>query len=375
MIMTKQEVDNGVTFKHVEIYRVSGINLESGTKEVPLISTPKNGLTAVLKSSPEFPTTDFDSKNVTAYLLLTSKISVKSPPEENLLHIAEEVEKVKIERSKKYANGTFLIITQEGNLPQLDHKSERDYGSFIVGVDSQVRSSNLDHFNDLVDAFLISLAIEVPRLVGWEKVVGSTVFFDKNEKPIYSYSLTMGEVSCFASSPITEEEILRTTKRFDGLLVSSNLDRVQRLLLDSYHVKGDSSRSFISAWNAFEVFVNKTFKSTYESVFFNNLKLEDLEFNLSLSNLQKSAHRYSILEKFDVIGGVLDPKSVANDSPQVKIAKDVRDDFFHGQEVDTSNLPIEPIQSLTRKYLGLHYQRLSDLQRKRLIAGTVRDRR
>jgi hypothetical protein len=118
-----------------------------------------------------------------------------------------------------------------------------------------------------------------------------------------------------------------------GLLVQGpcdhDLERVNRLLVSSLQSERDTMRSFLDAWTAMEILINKTFKS-YEG-----------------------RYKYPLVDKFRLLASRLCPENADEDVRQLTRVKKIRDNLLHGQDIDEASLPVRTVQDLARRYLRL----------------------
>ena len=105
-------------------------------------------------------------------------------------------------------------------------------------------------------------AFSTDQLLRYKKVTDFVVFFREDGKPIYSYEPKVsGNIS--VSTTIREKEVEKAGKWYLLLREEQSLERPVNLFVASLQTEDNNFRSFLSAWSALEIFVNKTF-SLYE---------------------------------------------------------------------------------------------------------------
>ena len=115
-------------------------------------------------------------------------------------------------------------------------------------------------------------------------------------------------------------------------------------------------RSFLAAWTALEIFVNKVF-GDYEDRLFGELTEGPYpearrEHLARMREVMKD--KYRLADKFAIIICQLCPNDADQDLAAFRKAKELRDDLSHGTEVTEPALPVAIVQGLIRKYLRLH---------------------
>jgi hypothetical protein len=178
------------------------------------------------------------------------------------------------------------------------------------------------------------------------------------EKPIYVMTMRGGAARLSVSSPINGEIAAAIHLRFSKLVADNDMHRPISLLVISLRKSIDHLQAFISAWSALEIFVNTSFKRTYESDW---LEIMEAGAPVSAKPVFKRfkeimSDKYRLADKFLIMASVLDPEAAPSDSKDFRKLKKVRDDLLHGLE-SPRDLPIEAVQSLLIKYMTLHCDR------------------
>jgi hypothetical protein len=112
----------------------------------------------------------------------------------------------------------------------------------------------------------------------------------------------------------------------------------------------------VAAWNAMEIFVNATFKSTYEvqwsQIIEKGASVSAKPVVERIAEVMKD--KYRLADKFLIIASILDPVRAATDEKEFRRLKKVRDGLLHVLDMPTEPLPTEAAQSLLLKFMGLH---------------------
>jgi len=208
---------------------------------------------------------------------------------------------------------------------------------FVVWLDGAPKEPLRQASEAQIRAALTALILAAEEASGIDTVSNTVIFFRRDGKPIYSYTprLTANPSVLRALPAATIDSV---SDWYQGISRDQGLERVSRLLVSSLQSKGDTLRSFLSAWMAMEIFTNKMFKSHKE------------QFSEEL--IEGAYSRF--MDKFHLIASQLCPEDADEDFRQLHRAKKLRDRLLHGEEIDEAGLPICSVQELTRKYLRLH---------------------
>ena len=179
-----------------------------------------------------------------------------------------------------------------------------------------------------------------------------------SQKPIYTFTVEFGAAKLSLATPLTDAVLSSATKHISKLSDEKALTRPISLLSTSLERGTDELEAFIAAWSALEIFVNATFKTTYELRWFDimqdgapiSAKPVFQRFKDVMSD------KYRLADKFLIIASVLDSDSATTNAENFRNLKSVRDNLSHGLETPT-HLPTEAVQNLLFKYLSLHLDR------------------
>jgi hypothetical protein len=181
--------------------------------------------------------------------------------------VATAVDELRAAREREFGTGPFLIVIGEGEVPSFDPTHERDADDFIVCFDGADKAAIRALFQDKVAALLNSVVSEAETVIGIRTLADPVVFFRQDGKPVYSYTLSGGRATAYISRPLAHDRVQAIAELYRLLSADTALRRVQRLIKSSFETEDEPLRSFLAAWSAFEIFVNKVF-GTYEALFF-----------------------------------------------------------------------------------------------------------
>ncbi len=270
--------------------------------------------------------------------------------------LTRELEEIGESRKGKFGAGPYLVLTREDEVDALppDHTLETE--DFVIWLDGAPTELLCQASKPRIHAALTALVLGAENVSGIDKISDAVIFFRSDGKPIYSYTASLSAATLSVAQAITAEAIQWVSGWHQTLARHHDLDRVNHLLVSSLQSEADTMRSFLDAWTAMEILINKTF-SSYEERFFhelNEISYSDARQHYleRIRNVMKD--KYRLVDKFALIASQLCPENADEDVRQLKQAKDNRDDLLHGQDIDEASLPVRTVQELARRYLRLH---------------------
>lgn len=327
------------------------VSADDGHKE--LVVDAARGL-RVLTNNPDELTKEADRSLVVADIILGA-VFCRLPLDTSTEAIAAKLQELRDSRNRDSGGSPYLVVTLSGEVPDLIPTHQQETDDYVVCFDGPSRAEVRDAAEPLATAVIAAVKLAVEPLVGVKKLSDRVVFFRDDGKPIYAYSFS-GSASGLVSYPFPGDSIAAIARWYSKLVGDTSMARVIRLLASSYESEGDKLRSFLGAWTALEIFVNKVF-GLYETKLFHELRSDDRpavhgQYLDRIRAVMKD--KYRIFDKFAVLACQLSPEDADADVVRFKAAKDLRDDMAHGQDVIETALPVESVQTLLRKYLRLH---------------------
>ena len=374
-------------YQHTTAYWIKGLiqhQVESG-KEIVL--NTKIGFRAVLTSSPDVHCFEGDRSLADSVLRLGRWYGLGEPGslEEQLIDKTKEIQE---SRKQKFGSGLYIVCLIEGNIDKFEPSYVTETDNFVIcsdGVSKEsIESINLASKSHILD-MLSALTLSTDSVLAFAKASESLVFFRDDGKPVYFRTLS-GSARTYACPLITPETVKSAEDWYQKLTANQDLDRVKQLLVSSLQTEDDKLRSFLSAWVALEIFINKTFV-LYEEQFFQKVKggylpkilprflnrirevtevpknnypwntTEPLtvliDHSASIREDMKG-NKYRVADKFALIASWLSLEAAEEDVKEFMKAKEKRDDLSHIQDLVEAALPVKGVQKLVRKYLQLH---------------------
>ncbi len=346
-------------YRYTAIFSIKGLSLPPAEGEKALVVDSAAGLRAILTSQPNSHTFEGDRSLAVAGLMLRALFNSEPTGNEFKQRVATAVEELRAARQREFGSSSFLIVIGEGEVPSFNPTHERDAEDFIVCFDGADKRAIRGRFHDKLTALLNSIVSEAETVIGIRKVADPVVFFQEDGRPVYSYTFSVGPARAYVSRPLADKQVQAIGELYRLLSADTVVQRVQRLIRSSFETEDDPLRSFLAAWSAFEIFVNKVF-GTYESSFFDSM-LEERHSEVQKKYLGRIREvmkdKYRLTDKFAAVSFQLSPATGDEDLKTVLQVKKVRDELSHGEAVDEARLPVKPIRDLTSKYVRLHVER------------------
>jgi len=168
---------------------------------------------------------------------------------------------------------------------------------------------------------------------------------------LYSSSAELSVGGIVTSGPPSNESLLRAKRYIPGMINDNRLKAAITLFVQSQKKENDNLRSFIAAWSALELVVNrlaKVIRPKWESL----LEAGGLpEWDKELKEVP--LQRYRMRDRFFSVACVLDMDAARADADKFVQINNMRSGFYHRMTVHEKDLPSEDTRKLFRKYLML----------------------
>ena len=171
----------------------------------------------------------------------------------------------------------------------------------------------------------------------------------KNGLHIYQKSISMGSAGTSISSPPKKESLEKTKTYIPAMTGDRRLQTAISLYIESQKTGIDNLRSFIAAWSALELLVNrlsKKFRPEWHKI----LEKGNLpDWDKDLKNLEPK--KYRLRDRFFAVACVLDFDLAEIDTTNFIRINNMRSAFYHQMTIDEKDLPTIDTRALFQKYL------------------------
>jgi len=258
-------------------------------------------------------------------------------------------------RADHKSPGCYLIYRGAGDLLEpVDYRSARRYGSIGFGIDAirgePYRALHRRAFHGAATA--LSLALANSNGSPDTHFIGDIIYLrGKGNLVVYSRTLEMGMATLITSSHLKGQDISDAQQYIPAMLDDDHVEVAISLFVQSQRKENDNLRSFIAAWSALELLINrlsKVVRADWEKL----LQSETaLNWDTDLRNVPPEEYR--MRDRFLSVASVLDRASTSADVDTFIRANHMRSGFYHRMEVRERDLPTNDVQTLFRKYLRL----------------------
>jgi hypothetical protein len=343
-------------FVFLSAHKVLGITHRSGDPDVLLFNAAEPQ-TKVILTRNLYQHWHILDRHVALASMMLGGMFGRSPGEFSE-RLEQEMQAVRERRSKTVGSDSVLLIEIRGEIDVNIRDPKREVDDLILCFDAYDKKELKISLQNRVAAILAAMRIGGKSEYGLESIAEDSYLLKPDGKVVYSFSLELGTPTLYVSSPITDEDVSQIHQHIELILKEKNLLDVVRLFAYSLDRNTDELRTFISAWSAMEIFINKVFPQ-YE----NNLVAEISKVSAApglkqylnrISDVMKG--KYSLVDKFAVISIFLDGENDI-DITTFKNIKKTRDEMFHGQAISEASLPNRELQRLFAKYFRSHMSR------------------
>lgn len=204
----------------------------------------------------------------------------------------------------------------------------------------------------------MSLTLALGNTAPVEQVSDGWYLTDATGRVVYVYQAEFGQPRSIQSCGLGTDVVAKARQYVDVLLAQPNLSKVTRLLLRSLDSREDPVVGFVTAWAALEVLVNTT-HDAYRTRYTGQSGVPSQPpSSCRVRNLaQKVADKKcKLAEKFEVMGRVLGVHSLPRDVKAFATANRKRNCLVHEGDISDTELPLEKVRALARRYLTIHVE-------------------
>lgn len=367
------ENDGPFSYRYVAVLAVPGIRLEEADSDVPLFSFSELNATASLTRDLAWHCQHIDRSSAIAALLLTGLrgrrrfkrlsswangifrrvFGASKVFERNL---RKEEWKAKSARLKEHKSpGCYLVYQAEGDLavpPRL--KSSRRVNRVGFGFDiidgEYYRSIHRSALHGVVAA--LSLTIDKGTASPEITNIADIVYLKgSDDLTIYSRRVEAKAALVVTSKGPNIDELKEVAQNIPQIAGDLRIQGAISLFVQSHRKDDDNLRSFIPAWSALELLVNRVarlMRAEWEQV----LSAGELpEWDRDLTGVEWGSYR--MRDRFYVVACTLKPDDAADDCETFIQSNHRRSVYYHTNDVREDDLPTYNVRALFRKYLAL----------------------
>lgn len=365
--------DGPFTYTYLAVMGVPGIHLNEADGDLHLFSFPGISATARLTLDWDRYCMHIDRSSAIGLLLLTgfrglprfkwlalwsSIIVRKLFGTEKLfqINLVREQRKILLARHKeKKSSGCYLIYQAEGELVEPPHlelasRFERLGFGFDIVNGEAYRSIHKSALHGAATA----LSLLIDKRKGFPEIneIADLIFLTGREGLIvYPKRIEMGGACVVVPRTPTSEDLNELASSIPLIAADRQIETAIALFVQSHRKDGDNLRSFIPAWSALELLVNrlaKIIRSEWESAL-----LEDSLPIWDKNLIGVCLKDYRMRDRFYSIACTLSREDASEDCEKFIQANDLRSGYYHRSAVKERDLPTQDVRFLFRKYLSL----------------------
>lgn len=247
-------------YKSIQIFQIKGLSpLEEGDV-FSLTDGCAIDMSATFCVNIDEYCSEIDRKNVIGNLMLGGPWGLEN--ETQIAVINKQIEELRSERQKQTRKFATVALEVLIDIEDREFKYIRKLDGFIVSLD-EIPIAELDKFrlasSHAKNLLLSSLLLSAKDQIEIHKITEGSYLIDSENNCIYNYSPSVSG-RAYILQKVNEQSVLETKIYLKILKKSPEFSKVCRLLSQAIDEKNDNLRSFIFAWIALEIFINKVFK-------------------------------------------------------------------------------------------------------------------
>ena len=365
--------DGPFTYTYLAVMAVPGIHLNETDEDLHIFSFPDLNAAARLTLDWDRYCMDIDRSSAIGLLLFTGFRGIPrykwlSSCLNTILsrlfgaemafqvNLAREQQKILAARHKeKRSSGCYLIYHAEGELVQPPHlQSASRFERIGFGFDIIDGETYRAIHRPALHGAATALSLLIDKREGFPEIneIADIIFLTGRDGLIvYPKRIEMGGASVIVSRTPSIEDLNELASSIPLIAADRQIEAAISLFVQSHRKDGDNLRSFIPAWSALELLVNRLAKIVRPE--WERLLLED---NLPAwdKDLSKVCiNNYRMRDRFFSIACTLSRKDAREDSKMFIQANDLRSGYYHRSAVKEKDLPTHDVRLLFRKYLAL----------------------
>ena len=369
-----KEDDGPFTYVYLAVTAIPGMKYPDNIGEtVPVHSFTERNAEAFLTPNWDMYCAHMDRSNAIAILLLTAfhgqrRFAWLSQYWDFLVfkflgievgfvrNLKRETARIRKQRHKEQKSpGCYLVYRAEGALVEPpDLSVARRAGNIGFGIDNIRRDPYRKIHKPALHATVTALSMAIANSNGSPHTdfIGDVIYLKgKEDLTFYCRIMEMGSLSATISSKSAIDHLESAKEYIPAMLDDNSIETAISLFVQPQNKGNGNLRSFIAAWSALELIVNRLSKTTgpkwCELLSTGSIPVWDKD----LKNVLPP--NYRLRDRFFAVACVLNQSTAVADADVFVRANDKRSDFYHRMGVKEEALPTNDVQMLFRKYLRL----------------------
>jgi hypothetical protein len=347
-----------ITYRFVSVHRVVGFCALRTTpellaaQELPL-NLGVEGVTASLSIDPSAALTEVDRGTAIGHLMLLGFQGQRAPADV-LKAVHEQAAKYAEERLTTFgASSVYLVLIVRGEIVSTPTEIARDLGDAVYAFDAFDKKALRAQYAPWVSAALTAVALAANTHSDIVRVAEGVAFTLPDGRPLYSVTITGGNVGLIISRPATDTDARAIEKVIAPLMRDDRLRSPSRLLVDALRSTSDRLKAFVFAWAALEMVIRKYTAGCETGEWIGSVPVENRDAAAAICQayLDGSHQPYSLAQKTRVFALTHHLGTGEDLAAQItRIRTAYREPLYH-QGAIGEELPVEAVVALLRKVI------------------------
>lgn len=363
--------DGPFRYTYLSIIAVPGLRLPEQIESLEFQSFSGLGAVAILMTDCDRYSVHLDRSAAIGYLMLTAfrgharfgwlsvrwhqfLVHVLGAAEVFRRRLARETATVRETRRKQQGNpGCYLVYQAQGKLLEpVQLGTARKLGGIGFGFDI-IRAMSYRNFHRHAwntAATALSLALVETNASPDTHFVGDIVYLTgRDQLLVYPKTIELGTLGVTVSSSFRREIIEAANGYIPTMLNDASIETAISLFVESQKKENDNLRSFIAAWSALELLVNRLARIMRPE--WQRAVEAQVVPGWDRDLKEVPIEDYRLRDRFFLVACVFDLVAASTDAALFVHANNMRSGFYHRMGVRTNDLPTTDVQALFRKYL------------------------
>ncbi len=346
--------------RYIGLYRLPGIGkLPSGVSccQLAAFGQPRLSATLVSDPAPYFEHID----NLSGLLMAWFRGPVTSATESAQQRLANEIDAARRRREAGSSVGPFIAFDGETDISGEGLTRRQEIGGVAFCINEVPGGAIRGKFQRAIESVILALILSMPAIADQRiETVGSVAILidETSGKIIYPISIVGNPIIISRAVSISPEAISRAERLANSINAKKSLTSSLSLLFASLVGKPGDSIAFVTAWAALEKFVNWAYEQKKEVIGADIGKSGGSTASRLRPSSSGAPATIGLAEKFSAIArscaSSVSESEISNDIREFKYLTNSRNSFYHSGGESISDLPIEQIQKILKKYMELY---------------------
>lgn len=334
-------------FTFLSAHSVQGIVHNQTAPDLVLYDDPQAGVRVTLTADPNRHLQVVNRQLALASMMFRAMI--REPLDETFpQNLADHIAKVEKQRLDAAWTDGVVVVQISGDVTASIPSEARTITDFLLCFDAVDKEALRHRCLPKVTAVLTALRLSENGSYEFRLLAEGSFLTTAEGMIVHSMTLEGGSVGMYQSTPLNEAQRERIAEDIPLILNAGNLERIVQLYAHSLDTATDNYRSFIAAWSALEILIQKIFPAYQALVPTEPRQSSEVQVEVE-EDIPNLADKFSVISIF--LNG---QDQLDEEVNKFRRLKKVRDRLFHGVDIPEESLPTGEVQQLFDKYLRNH---------------------